>query len=162
MDSSYAPASSPPAYGSAPALCVTNTAPLSPQVLAGLVSQLRTSTGSKSLLVRTVKGDSRQQGIEKEESVADMVTRAVEALFAEESLKVKPVEVLAEVETVFTEELEVKPVEVLAEVAGLVEIPDSCTDRPVWWPQMALNATRLSMTAQYLTPVACLMMIWKI
>ena len=64
-----------------------------------------------------------------------MVTRAVEALFAEESLKVEPVEVLAEVETVFTEELEVKPVEVLAEVAGLVEIPDSCTDRPVWWSQ---------------------------
>ena len=85
--------------------------------------------------MRTVKDDSRQQGTEKEESVADMVTRAVEALFAEESLKVKPVEVLAEVETVFTEELEVKPVEVLAEVAGLVEIPDSCTVRPVWWSQ---------------------------
>ena len=43
MDSSYAPASSPPAYGSAPALCVTNTSPLSPQVLAALVSQLRTN-----------------------------------------------------------------------------------------------------------------------
>ena len=30
------PASSPPAYAAAPALCVTNTSPLSPQVLAAL------------------------------------------------------------------------------------------------------------------------------
>ena len=48
MDSSpTAPAPSPPAYGSASALCVTNTSPLSPQVLAALVSQLR--SGSTSL-----------------------------------------------------------------------------------------------------------------
>ena len=68
-----------------------------------------------------------------------MVTRAVEALFSEESLKVKPVDPVAEVlryvETLFTYELEVKPVEVLAEVAGLVEVPDPCTARPPWWPQ---------------------------
>ena len=46
MDSSYAPASSPPAhgppaYGSSPALSVTSTSPLSPQVLVALLSQLR-------------------------------------------------------------------------------------------------------------------------
>jgi hypothetical protein len=93
--------------------CITNTAPLSPQVLAALVSQLR--SGSTSLLVRTVEGDSKQQDIKKEESVADMVTRAVEAMF--------------------TEELEVKPVEGLAEMAEVDKIPDSCTNRPVWWSQ---------------------------
>ena len=80
-----APACSPPAYASAPALCVTNTAPLSPQVLVALVSQLR--TGSKSLLVRTVAVGLGQQCTGKGESVEDMVTRSVEALFAEESLE---------------------------------------------------------------------------
>ena len=39
---------------------------------------------------RQVADDLRQQGTGKEESVEDMVT--VEALFAEESLKVKPVD----------------------------------------------------------------------
>ena len=106
MDSSYAPASSPPAYGTSPALSVTNTSPLSPQVLAALVSQLR--SGSTSLLVRTVEGESKKQDMEKEESVADMVTRAVEAWCAEE--------------------IEVKPVEVPAEMAEVDEIPDLPTD----------------------------------
>ena len=107
MDSSYAPASPPPAYGTSPALSVTNTSPLSPQVLAALVSQLR--SGSTSLLVRTVEGESKKQDIEREESVADMVTRAVEAWCAEE--------------------LEVKPVEVLPEMAEVDEIPDFCANR---------------------------------
>ena len=56
-------------------------------------------------------------------------------LFAEESIKAKPGKALTELETVFTEELEVKPVEVPAEMAELVEIPDSCANRPLWWSQ---------------------------
>ena len=72
--------------------------------VAALVSQLR--SGSTSLLVRTVEGESKKQDMEKEESVADMVTRAVEAWCAEE--------------------IEVKPVEVPAEMAEVDEIPDFC------------------------------------
>ena len=97
--SSPVPASSPPAYAAASALCVTNTAPLSPQVLAALVSQLR--TGAKSLLVRTVEVCPKQKCTE--ESVEDMVVRSVEALFAEVSFEVKPVEAFAGVS------FEVKP-----------------------------------------------------
>ena len=100
LDSSPpAPASSLPAYAEAPALCVTNTVPLSPQVLAALVSHLR--TGSKSLLIRTVEVCPKQKCTE--ESVEDMVIRSVEALFAEASVEVKPVEAFAEVS------FEVKP-----------------------------------------------------
>ena len=72
-----------------------NTAPLSPQVLAALVSQLR--TGSKSLLVRTVAVGLGQQCTGKGESVEGTVTWSVEALFAEESLEAKPVGAFAEV-----------------------------------------------------------------
>ena len=78
---------------------------------------------------------------QENQSQTSLVTRAVEALFSEESLKVKPADPVAEVlgydivETLFTEELEVKPAEVLAEVTGLVEVPDPCTARPSWWPQ---------------------------
>ena len=48
-----APASSPPAYAAAPALCVTLTAPLSLQVLAATVLQL--CTGTRLLLIHMVE-----------------------------------------------------------------------------------------------------------
>ena len=70
-----------------------NTALLSPQVLAALVSQL--CTGVKSSLVWTVEVCPKQKYTE--ESVEDMAIWSVEVLFAEVSLKIKPVKAFAEV-----------------------------------------------------------------
>ena len=56
----------------------------------------------------------------KDESVEDMVTRSVEALFAEVSSKVNT---------------EAKPFEAFAEVLVSVEVPARYTNRPAWWPR---------------------------
>ena len=80
------PSSSPHAYASAPAHCgvanLTNIAPLSPQVLAALVSQLR--TGSKSLLIWSVEVCSTEVSFEA------MLIRSVEAFSTEVSFEAKP------------------------------------------------------------------------
>ena len=61
---------------------LTNTAPLSPRVLAALVSQLR--TGSKSLLIRTGEVCSAEISFEA------MLIRTVEAFSTEVSIEAKP------------------------------------------------------------------------
>ena len=86
-------------------------------MLAALVSQLR--AGSKSLLVQTVAVSFEQKCTGKDESVEDMVTRCLEALFAEVSSKVNT---------------EAEPGEAFAEVSGSVEVPARYTNRPAWWP----------------------------
>ena len=95
-----------------------------------------------------------------------MVTQAVEALFAEESLKGKPVdafaEVLGSVEALVTEELEIKPVEAFAEVSFEVkprdDEPAPSTHRPAWWPRDDNLSTSLLMQGRCLIPGTCLMM----
>ena len=164
LDSSPpAPAHSPLAYAAAPALCVTNTSPLSPQVLAALVAQLR--TGSKSLLVRTVAVDLGQQCTGKGESVEDMVTRSVEALFAEESLKVRPVGAFAEV----LGSVEALLQEIYKEISksSLLRLSQKCWGRSksllpaqtcLLGGLKATSGHKPSYAARCLIPVGCLMM----
>ena len=70
------------------------------------------------MLVRTVEVCPKQKCTE--ESVEDMVTRCVEALFAKLSSKVNT---------------KAEPGEALAEVSGSVEVPARYTNRPAWWPR---------------------------
>ena len=73
-------------YASAPAICVANTAPLSLQVLAALVSQL--CTGTRSLLIWTIEVCLAPRGIDA--SFKAVGIQYVEAVSAEVFFKAKP------------------------------------------------------------------------
>ena len=77
LDSSPpAPASPPPAYAPAPAHCgvanLANTAPLPPEVLAALVSQLR--SGSRLLLIRSVDALSTEVSVNAKPAYAESMS----------------------------------------------------------------------------------------